>query len=184
MGAADVPPPPCVRCRSVFRGEVSHVGRGHQLERNVNFLFHSFASCQLHSRIHSARSLASGILGIEKDPLFEQQHDKTLWPQQICMLQDIFSKRTRDDWATIFSGTDACVSPVNSLRESFQDKHLQCRQSFIDMNGELQPAPVPRFSASPSVARQSLQAEGVAQVLQRWQIATCHQVQTNLNLSN
>ena len=123
-------------------------------------------------------------LGIEKDPLFEQQHDKTLWPQQICMLQDIFSKRTRDDWATIFSGTDACVSPVNSLRESFQDKHLQCRQSFIDMNGELQPAPVPRFSASPSVARQSLQAEGVAQVLQRWQIATCHQVQTNLNLSN
>ncbi|MFE7099132.1 CaiB/BaiF CoA transferase family protein [Streptomyces erythrochromogenes] len=60
-----------------------------------------------------------------------------------------FRTRTREEWTAVFEGTDACVAPVLSLREAPGHPHLAARGTFTDVGGIVQPAPAPRFSATP-----------------------------------
>ncbi|WSR88769.1 CoA transferase [Streptomyces erythrochromogenes] len=62
-----------------------------------------------------------------------------------------FRTRTREEWTAVFEGTDACVAPVLSLREAPGHPHLAARGTFTDFGGIVQPAPAPRFSATPAV---------------------------------
>ena len=50
----------------------------------------------------------------------------------------------------VFEGSDACVAPVLSLREAPRHPHLAARGTFTDHGGITQPAPAPRFSATPA----------------------------------
>jgi alpha-methylacyl-CoA racemase len=47
-------------------------------------------------------------------------------------------------------GTDICFAPVLSLREAPQHVHNVARQTFVEDGGMIQPAPAPRFSATPA----------------------------------
>ena len=58
--------------------------------------------------------------------------------------------RTRDEWVAVFSGTDACVAPVLTMSEALQHPHNLERETFCEVGGHTQPAPAPRFSATPS----------------------------------
>ncbi|RUU62492.1 CoA transferase, partial [Mesorhizobium sp. M2C.T.Ca.TU.009.01.2.1] len=58
-------------------------------------------------------------------------------------------ERTRDEWATLFAATDACVAPVLSLVEARDHPHNRARQSFVKSGGLGRPAPAPRFSQNP-----------------------------------
>ncbi|WP_455360233.1 CaiB/BaiF CoA transferase family protein [Streptomyces sp. SYSU K21746] len=60
-----------------------------------------------------------------------------------------FRARTRAEWTTVFEDSDACVAPVLSLREAPAHPHLAARGTFTDHGGITQPAPAPRFSATP-----------------------------------
>ncbi|MFF3721009.1 CaiB/BaiF CoA transferase family protein [Streptomyces erythrochromogenes] len=60
-----------------------------------------------------------------------------------------FRTRTREEWTAVFEGTDACVAPVLTLREAPGHPHLAARGTFTDFGGIVQPAPAPRFSATP-----------------------------------
>ena len=51
------------------------------------------------------------------------------------------------------TGTDACVAPVLSLGEAPAHPHLAARGTFVEQHGVTQPAPAPRFSATPAAAR-------------------------------
>jgi len=64
-----------------------------------------------------------------------------------------FRTRTREEWTAVFEGSDACVAPVLSLREAPAHPHLAARGTFIDHGGITQPAPAPRFSATPTAVR-------------------------------
>jgi alpha-methylacyl-CoA racemase len=68
-----------------------------------------------------------------------------------------FKTRTRDEWAAVFDGTDACVAPVLSMREAPGHPHNAARKTFVDVDGHPQPAPAPRFSrtlpATPTAGR-------------------------------
>ncbi|MFJ5303578.1 CaiB/BaiF CoA transferase family protein [Streptomyces sp. NPDC088350] len=64
-----------------------------------------------------------------------------------------FRSRTRDEWTAVFAGTDACVAPVLSLREAPHHPHLAARGTFTEHGGITQPAPAPRFSATPTSVR-------------------------------
>ncbi|CQR60551.1 CaiB/BaiF CoA transferase family protein [Streptomyces leeuwenhoekii] len=64
-----------------------------------------------------------------------------------------FRTRTRDEWTAVFEGSDACVAPVLSLREAPRHPHLAARGTFTDHGGLTQPAPAPRFSATPTAVR-------------------------------
>jgi alpha-methylacyl-CoA racemase len=61
-----------------------------------------------------------------------------------------FRRRTRDEWTEHFAGTDACVTPVLSLKEAADHSHLAARETFVSVAGVRQPAPAPRFDRTPA----------------------------------
>jgi len=61
-----------------------------------------------------------------------------------------FAGRTRDDWCALLEGSDACFAPVLSLAEAPAHPHNVARGSFTTVGGVVQPAPAPRFSATPN----------------------------------
>ena len=67
-------------------------------------------------------------------------------------LAKIFSEKTRDEWCTIFDGTDACVSPALDQEEAGQHPQNKARGSFLE-NGMPRPAPI--LSRTPAVASSS-----------------------------
>lgn len=60
----------------------------------------------------------------------------------------VIKSRTRDEWATHFAGTDACVAPVLDLDEAPVHPHNIARGAFLDLDGVFQPAPAPRYSST------------------------------------
>jgi alpha-methylacyl-CoA racemase len=72
------------------------------------------------------------------------------WPEAHAAIAAAVLTRTRDEWAAVFEGTDACVAPVLSLAEAAQHPHNAARGSFIRVNGVEQHAPAPRFSRTPA----------------------------------
>jgi alpha-methylacyl-CoA racemase len=89
------------------------------------------------------------LLGISPDSLPDRDNPAT-WPEGKLRLAEVFRSRSRDEWATVFDGSDACVSPVLSLDEAPHHPHAQARSAFIDIGGTIQPAPAPRFSKTPA----------------------------------
>jgi alpha-methylacyl-CoA racemase len=79
--------------------------------------------------------------------------DVTRWPELRARVAERFASRTRDAWTAVFEGTDACVAPVLTLREAPHHPHLAARSTFTDHAGITQPAPAPRFSATPATVR-------------------------------
>ncbi|MEU9271637.1 CaiB/BaiF CoA-transferase family protein [Streptomyces sp. NPDC048251] len=98
------------------------------------------------------------LLGLEVD--LDRQHDRSTWPELRRLLTRRFAERTRDEWAALFEGTDACVAPVLSLTEAAAHPHLAARSSLFTRDGVVQPAAAPRFSATPSSPGRTAPAVG------------------------
>jgi alpha-methylacyl-CoA racemase len=90
-------------------------------------------------------------------------------------LTETFRSRTQREWAAVFEGSDACVSPVLPLTEAAEHPHMKARDVFVERDGQLQPAPAPRFSrteatlttgpsASGGSTREALEAWGIENV--------------------
>ncbi|MER7742995.1 CaiB/BaiF CoA-transferase family protein [Streptomyces sp. NPDC096538] len=90
---------------------------------------------------------------LDLDDLAGAHGDVTRWPELRARVAERFASRTRDAWTALFEGTDACVAPVLSLREAPHHPHLAARATFTDHAGITQPAPAPRFSATPTTVR-------------------------------
>jgi alpha-methylacyl-CoA racemase len=88
-------------------------------------------------------------LGIAEDPLFDAQHDRAQWPAQKARLAEIFKTKTRDEWCALMEATDVCFAPVLGFDEAVAHPHNRDRGTFIEVGGVLQPAPAPRYSATP-----------------------------------
>ena len=50
----------------------------------------------------------------------------------------------------VFDGSDACVAPVVPLVEAYEHPHNVARGTYVERDGLTQPAPAPRFSATPA----------------------------------
>ena len=94
------------------------------------------------------------LLGIDDIDL-KEQHDKSIWPQQIERFETIFAGKTRDEWCALLEGTDACFAPVLTLTEAPNHAHNIARGTFVDVEGVIQPAPAPRFSRTASEISQA-----------------------------
>ena len=86
---------------------------------------------------------------LELDPADYPQMAQDRWPAQAAALAEVFARRTRDEWAQVFEGSDACFAPVLTLEEARSHPHLAARATFVESNGTSQPAPAPRFSRTP-----------------------------------
>jgi alpha-methylacyl-CoA racemase len=89
-----------------------------------------------------------------------QQHDRTGWPALRSAFEMAFLSRTRAEWETVFAASDACVTPVLSIREAAQHPHNVARANTLDRDGVLQPAPAPRFSRTRAEAGALPRPEG------------------------
>jgi alpha-methylacyl-CoA racemase len=89
---------------------------------------------------------------LQDDADLDGQMNFPAWPQLKEKLAAVFRSRTRDAWMAVFDGTDACVAPVLSLAEAPLHPHNAARGTFVEAHGVTQPAPAPRFSATPSTA--------------------------------
>jgi len=91
-------------------------------------------------------------LGLTREDVGEQA-DRSMWPAMRRVFAATFKQRTRDEWAELFEGTDACVAPVLSLAEAPGHPHIRARGTFVEIDGVTQPGPAPRFGATPASAR-------------------------------
>ena len=88
-------------------------------------------------------------LGLAGDGTLPDRADPRQWPALRERFTEVFATRTRDEWWSVFAGTDACVAPVWSLLEATGDDHNTGRGVFVEVDGRLQPDVAPRFSATP-----------------------------------
>jgi alpha-methylacyl-CoA racemase len=94
-------------------------------------------------------ALLRQALGVAEDTLFDAQHDRTQWPAQKARLTEIFKSKPRDEWCALMEATDICFAPVLGFDEAVAHPHNRDRGTFIEVGGVLQPAPAPRYSATP-----------------------------------
>ena len=101
------------------------------------------------------------VLELADDPLFADQLDRSAWPAMAERLEATFAERARDEWATLFAGRDACVTPVLGLAEAAHHPHNATRGTYlVDEDGAIQPGVAPRFLGTPSPAPRPAQAVG------------------------
>lgn len=95
------------------------------------------------------------------DVALPAQNDRDGWPALRARIAAAIRTRTRDEWAAIFAGVDACVAPVLTFREAAEHPHAVARSAHVEVDGVRQPAPAPRFSRTPGKVRSGPPARGV-----------------------
>lgn len=102
-----------------------------------------------------------------------EQNDAARWPELRAVFEAKFRSRSRDEWLRRFDGTDACVAPVLTMGEIGDHPHLRARETVIDVDGALQPAPAPRFSVTPTATpRVAAAPVAVESVQDRWGVGS------------
>lgn len=91
---------------------------------------------------------AALVAGLGVSPEGDQL-DEQRWPAHRALFAETFASRTRDEWAAVFEGTDACVAPVLSLEEAPRHPHMQARGVFEPVGAGAAPRVAPRFSRTP-----------------------------------
>jgi len=94
------------------------------------------------------------------DPAFDAQMDRKAWPALRETLSARIAERTQAEWCAVFDGSDACFAPVLSMGEAPDNPHNAARGAFVELDGVVQPAPAPRFSATPGAIQSSPPAPG------------------------
>ncbi|WP_333619072.1 CaiB/BaiF CoA transferase family protein [Dietzia sp.] len=78
------------------------------------------------------------------------QFDFDRWGELRELIASRFATKSRDDWAEVFDGTDACTTPVLSYTEALANEHNVARGIYTEIAGDAGPVPAPRFSGTPS----------------------------------
>ena len=83
------------------------------------------------------------------DPEFAGQMNRDNWDSLRAKLGHVIAQKTQGEWCEIMDATDVCFAPVLDLDEAPRHRHNVARQTFVEVAGVTQPAPAPRFSATP-----------------------------------
>lgn len=100
-------------------------------------------------------------LGIERARFV--QRDRDGWPEMERVFTEVFARRPRDAWASIFQEVDACVAPVLTFSEAKAHSHNVARKIYADPL----PAAAPRFGDAVCATEAGSEIEAAA-ALARW----------------
>lgn len=89
------------------------------------------------------------VLGLSATAV-PDQNDQSRWPELRSILAWAVARRPRAEWVARAEGSDACIAPVLTMREAQHHPHLVARGTIVERDGVPQPAPAPRFSATPA----------------------------------
>jgi len=97
------------------------------------------------------------------------QNDASRWPELRAALTEAFAAHDRDHWAKVFAQSDACVTPVLAFGEVQTEPHNTERDTFYEVDGNLQPRPAPRFSRTANdLPRPAVSVPDGRDVLKDW----------------
>lgn len=99
---------------------------------------------------------------------FPNQMDRDCWPAMRTRFEKIFLSNTQAHWCGLLENTDACFAPVLPMSEAINHPHNVARGTFVDHAGIVQPAPAPRFSATPAAIQNSAAAD--VSTLRAWNL--------------
>jgi alpha-methylacyl-CoA racemase len=86
------------------------------------------------------------------------QMDRSGWDTLREKFATLFKSKTRDEWCAILEQTDTCFAPVLTMSEAAAHPHIKARDTVVEHDGVLQPAPAPRFSRTPgAISRRAAQ---------------------------
>lgn len=88
-------------------------------------------------------------LGLSSEEISQYEN----FEENRCKIAEIFKKKTQAEWCNIFDGTDACVTPVLSLKDAALHSHNKQRQTFMVVKDDVIPNPAPRLSHTPGISR-------------------------------
>ncbi|HEY0806161.1 MAG TPA: CoA transferase, partial [Pseudonocardiaceae bacterium] len=89
------------------------------------------------------------VLDLDPDTTPDRS-DPARWPALRETLAARIATRTRDEWAALAAGTDACLTPVLSPWEAAEHPHNASRETFVAVDGVVQPGPAPKFDRTPA----------------------------------
>jgi alpha-methylacyl-CoA racemase len=112
-------------------------------------------------------ALLLDLCGIDDTELRTLQNDRARWPEFRARLAAVFQTRTRDAWCALLEGTDACFAPVLDWDEAPRHPHNQARDTFVEIDGVVQPAAAPRLSRTPGAAGPVVKADPES-ILRAW----------------
>ena len=88
-------------------------------------------------------------LGLDdEDPA--RQHEHARWPALKARIAALMRTQPRAHWCALLEGSDACFAPVLSLEEAETHPHNAARGVYVNVDGQVQPAPAPRLSRTPA----------------------------------
>ena len=94
------------------------------------------------------------------DAQLPSQYDRKGWGMLRARIAATFRTRTREQWCSLLEGTDVCFAPVLDMDECVRHPHNVARKTHVEFEGVLNPAPAPKFSATPSAIRKAPPAPG------------------------
>jgi alpha-methylacyl-CoA racemase len=101
------------------------------------------------------------------------RHNRSGWPRLRERFAEVFRTKTRDEWSQVMEGSDACFAPVLSLSEAPDHPHHRTRETFVEVDGVVQPNAAPRFSRTPGRIRGGpAVAQDTAEALRQWGLST------------
>ena len=89
-----------------------------------------------------------------------KQMDRSGWPILRERFAELFRSKPRDEWCALLEARDACFAPVLTMSEAAEHPHIKARETVVEFDGVLQPAPAPRFSRTPPELRRAAAKPG------------------------
>jgi alpha-methylacyl-CoA racemase len=93
--------------------------------------------------------------------------DRARWPELKEKFAQLFLSRTRAQWCELLEGTDVCFAPVLDMAEAPAHPHNRSRNTFLEIDGVVQPAPAPRFSRTTPEIGERRESDSAA-ILKEW----------------
>ena len=98
------------------------------------------------------------------------RNDQSTWEEKKQRMAQLVRLKTSDEWDELMLGTDVCYAPVLDFEEAPKHPHNVARQSFVEVEGVMQPAPTPKFSRTPGTVQMPPPAPGqhTSEILSDW----------------
>lgn len=98
------------------------------------------------------------------------RNDQSTWEEKKQRMAQLVRLKTREEWDELMLGSDVCYAPVLDFEEAPKHPHNVARQSFVEIEGVMQPAPAPKFSRTPGRVQMPPPSPGqhTSEILSDW----------------
>ena len=98
------------------------------------------------------------------------RNDQSTWEEKKQRMAQLVRLKTREEWDELMLGSDVCYAPVLDFEEAPKHPLNVARQSFVEIEGVMQPAPAPKFSRPPGRVQMPPPSPGqhTSEILSEW----------------